>query len=155
VVTVTKDFQGITVNDVSFVHREGSVCYASLPWGPGAAATSKGCGMDSAGAKHRLVSILWDHIGATGRPLWKGPQCSDMAAFPLQVTCGPLGRPQITSGEYRGPAISFSESGGKVWAALCGDGSEIGIDVAETDEFPKEYPFSGFSIRKSLGMPWG
>jgi hypothetical protein len=44
-------------------------------------------------------------------------------------------------GEYRGPAISFSEGGGNVWAALCGDQSDIGIDVAGTDEFQKEYPF--------------
>jgi phosphopantetheinyl transferase (holo-ACP synthase) len=44
-------------------------------------------------------------------------------------------------GEYRGPAISFSEGGGKVWAALCGDRSDIGIDVAGPDEFQKEYPF--------------
>jgi hypothetical protein len=44
-------------------------------------------------------------------------------------------------GEYRGPAISFSECGGHVWAALCGDRSEIGIDVAGADEFQKEYPF--------------
>jgi hypothetical protein len=44
-------------------------------------------------------------------------------------------------GGYRGPAISFSEGGGKVWAALCGDESDIGIDVAGTDEFQREYPF--------------
>jgi phosphopantetheinyl transferase len=44
-------------------------------------------------------------------------------------------------GECPGPAISFSEGGGKVWAALCGDESDIGIDVAGTDEFQREYPF--------------
>jgi phosphopantetheinyl transferase (holo-ACP synthase) len=44
-------------------------------------------------------------------------------------------------GEYRGPAISFSEGGGKIWAALCGDESDIGIDLAETEEFDREYPF--------------
>jgi hypothetical protein len=44
-------------------------------------------------------------------------------------------------GKYRGPAISFSEGGGKVWAALCGDESDIGIDAAGTDEFQSEYPF--------------
>jgi len=44
-------------------------------------------------------------------------------------------------GEYRGPAISFSECGGNIWAALCGDLSDIGIDVAGPDEFQKEYPF--------------
>jgi len=44
-------------------------------------------------------------------------------------------------GESRGPAISFSEGGGKVWAALSGDESDIGIDVAGTDEFQRGYPF--------------
>jgi hypothetical protein len=44
-------------------------------------------------------------------------------------------------GEYRGPAISFSAGGGKVWAALCGDESDVGIDVAGADEFQRAYPF--------------
>jgi phosphopantetheinyl transferase (holo-ACP synthase) len=44
-------------------------------------------------------------------------------------------------GEDLGPAISFSESGGKVWAALCGDASDIGMDVAGPDAFRREYPF--------------
>ena len=68
-------------------------------------------------------------------------QSSNRAAFPIQVVRGPLGRPHLLLGEYRGPAISFSEGGGKVWAALCGDESDIGIDVAGTDEFQREYPF--------------
>jgi phosphopantetheinyl transferase len=44
------------------------------------------------------------------------------------------------SGEERGPAVSFSTCGGKLWAALSGDESEIGIDVAGSDEFQAEYP---------------
>jgi phosphopantetheinyl transferase len=54
---------------------------------------------------------------------------------------GLLGRPHLLYGEFRGPAISFSKGGGRVWAALCGDESDIGIDVAEADEFQREYPF--------------
>ena len=92
-------------------------------------------------AKHRLVSTLWDHLAAMESPLWKRCQSSNRAAFPIQVVRGPLGRPHLLLGEYRGPAISFSEGGGKVWAALCGDESDIGIDVAGTDEFQREYPF--------------
>jgi len=57
------------------------------------------------------------------------------------VVYDPLGRPQLLLGECEGPAISFSEGGGKVWAALCGDESDIGIDVAVNDEFHREYPF--------------
>jgi phosphopantetheinyl transferase len=43
-------------------------------------------------------------------------------------------------GEHRGPAISFSKSGAEVWAALCGDESDIGIDVAGSAEFQEGYP---------------
>jgi phosphopantetheinyl transferase len=74
-------------------------------------------------------------------PLWKRRQSSSGAAFPIQLTRGPLGRPHLFLGEYGGPAISFSEGGGRVWAALSGDESDIGIDVAGSDEFPGEYPF--------------
>ena len=93
-------------------------------------------------AKHRLVSTLWDHLATMESPLWKGCQSSSGTAFPIQLIRGPLGRPHLLLGEYRGPAISFSEGGGKVWAALSGDASDIGIDVAGADEFPGEYPFS-------------
>ena len=108
---------------------------------PCADETLKGCGTNGTGDKHRLVSTLWDHLVAMESPLWKRCQSSNRAAFPIQVVRGPLGRPHLLLGEYRGPAISFSEGGGKVWAALCGDESDIGIDVAGTDEFQREYPF--------------
>ena len=132
---------GLTVHAVSFVHRRGPVFYASLPCGPCAAETLKGGGTNGAGDKHRLVSTLWDHLVAMESPLWKGCQSSNRAAFPIQVVRGLLGRPHLLLGKYRGPAISFSDGGGKVWAALCGDESDIGIDVAGTDEFQREYPF--------------
>jgi hypothetical protein len=138
---VAKDSQGLTVHSVSFFDRRGPVFYASLPCGPCAAETLKGCGTNGAGDKHRLVSTLWDHLMAMESPFWKRCQSSNRAAFPIQVVRGLLGRPHLLLGEYRGPAISFSEGGGKVWAVLCGDESDIGIDVAGTDEFQREYPF--------------
>ena len=65
-----------------------------------------------------------------------------------------LGRPHLLLGKYRGPAISFSEGGGQLWAALCGDESDIGIDVAEADEFQQEDTPSTVSfIHKSFNMP--
>ncbi|HEX5679741.1 MAG TPA: 4'-phosphopantetheinyl transferase superfamily protein [Desulfobacterales bacterium] len=94
-----------------------------------------------AGDKHGLVSTLWDHLAAMESPLWKRCQSSTRAAFPAQVVRSLLGRPHLLLGEYRGPAISFSEGGGNVWAALCGDESDIGIDAAGADEFQREYPF--------------
>ena len=140
-VDVAKDCQGLAVHAVSFVHRSGPVFYASLPCGPCAAETLKGCGTNGAGDKHRLVSTLWDHLMAMESPFWKRCQSSNRTAFTIQVVHDLLGRPHLRLGKYRGPAISFSESGGNVWAALCGDESDIGIDVAGTDEFQREYPF--------------
>jgi len=135
---VAKDCQRLTVHAVSFVHRRGPVFYASMPC---ANETLKGCGTNGAGDKHRLVSTLWDHLVSMGNPLGKCYHSSNRAAFPIQVVCDPLGRPHLLLGEYRGPAISFSEGGGEAWAALCGNESDIGIDVAGADEFQREYPF--------------
>jgi len=140
-VDVAKDCQEITVHVANFVYQRGPVFYASLPYGPCSTETLKRCGTDGAGDKHRLVSILWDHLVAMESPLWKRCHSSNKVAFPIQVVRGLLGRPHLLLGEYRGPAISFSEGGGKVWAALCGDESDIGIDVAGTDEFHRGYPF--------------
>jgi hypothetical protein len=140
-VDVATDCQGLTVHSVSFSHGRGPVFYASLPYGPCATEILKRCRTNGAGDKHRLVSTLWDHLMAMESPLWQRCQSSNRAAFPIQVVHGLLGRPHLLLGEYRGPAISFSEGGGKVWAALCGDESDIGIDVAGTDEFQREYPF--------------
>src|SRR4030043_653523 len=140
-VDVAKDSQGLTVHAASFVHGRGPVFYASLPCGPCAAETLKTSGTNGAWDKPRLVSILWDHLVAMESPFWKCCQSSNRAAFPIQVVRSLLGRPHLLLGEYRGPAISFREGGGKVWAALCGDESDIGIDVAGTDEFQREYPF--------------
>jgi hypothetical protein len=139
---VANDCQGLTVHAASFAHGRGPVFYASLPHGgPCANETFKGSGANGAGDKHRLVSTLWDHLVAMESPLRKRGQSSNRAVSPVQVVSGLLGRPHLLLGEYRGPAISFSAGGGKVWAALCGDECDIGIDVAGTDEFQTEYPF--------------
>ena len=66
---------------------------------------------------------------------------ADGVDLPVRIIHDPLGRPQLRLGECEGPAVSFSEGGGKFWAALCGDASDIGIDAAATDEFPDDYPF--------------
>jgi hypothetical protein len=135
-----QECQGVTVQAVRFVQGRGPVFIASWPGGPCATETLKGCGTSGAGEKHRLISTLWDHLAVGEDSLWKRGRSSD-SAFPIQVVHGLLGRPYLLLGEYFGPAISFSEGAGKVWAALCGDESNIGIDVAGTDEFQGEYPF--------------
>jgi len=124
----------IAIHTVNPVQGRGPVLFASLQ--------RPDChGTNGEDAKHRLVSTLWDHLAAMESPLWKRWESSTRGELPIQVIRGPLGRPHLLLGEYRGPAISFSEGGGKVWAALSGDESDIGIDVAGADEFPGEYPF--------------
>jgi len=135
---VEQDHREITAHTMGSVHGRGPVFYASLPC---ANDILNRCGADGAGYKNRLVSTLWEHFVAMEIPLWKRCQSHNKAAFPIQVARGLLGRPHLLLGEIRGPAISFSQGGGNVWAALCGDKSDIGVDVAGADEFPIGYPF--------------
>jgi phosphopantetheinyl transferase (holo-ACP synthase) len=135
---VIKDCQEITVKAVSFPHQRGTVLYACSPCDT---ETIAGHRASRTADKIHLVSILQEHlVGMKGSP-WTDCRFSNRADLPIQVVHDPLGRPQLLLGECEGPAISFSEGGGKIWAALCGDTSDIGIDAAGTDEFPKEYPF--------------
>jgi phosphopantetheinyl transferase len=135
---MAQDHDETTVHTMSPVHGRGPVFFASMPC---ANETLKGCETTEAGDKHGLVTTLLDHLVAMESPLWKRCQFSNRAVFPVRVVRGRLGRPHLLFGEYRGPAISFSKGGGKTWAALCGDESDIGIDVAGADEFQREYPF--------------
>lgn len=125
-VALTEDCQGSIVHAVRFLHGSGPVFYACLPRGDE--------------ARRRLASRLWDHLAATESPCWQRCQSAAVETSPIQLERGLLGRPHLLLGEYPGPAISFSESGGRVWAALCGDGADIGIDAAGNDEFQGEYP---------------
>jgi phosphopantetheinyl transferase len=84
--------------------------------------------------KINLVSIMLEHLAEMEDFSWADN-------LPIQIVHDPLGRPQLLLGETAGPAISFSEAQGKIWAALCNDTSDIGIDAAGTDEFPQDYPF--------------
>ncbi len=120
------------------VNRRGPVFYA---WLPGDPETPKGHEANAEEARHRLVSVLWDHLVAMDSALRTSYLCSNRAAFPIRVVRDPLGKPHFLLGAYQGPAISFSEGGGKVWAALCGDESDVGIDVAEAAQFQGDYPF--------------
>lgn len=133
-----QDREGVTVHSMNPDCQRGPVYYASLPRD---FETTTGHGTNVEEVKHRLVSTLWDHRVEMETPMWKRCQSSSRTAFPIQVVSGLLGRPHLLVGELRGPAISFTEGEGKVWAALCGDESDIGIDVAGTDEFQGEYPF--------------
>lgn len=158
-VHMAQDRDGVTVLTMNSVHQSGPVFFASLPCGPRDEAPPKGPGTDGEKAKLRLVSTLWNHLAASENPLWKRGKSSNSDDYPIQVVRGPLGRPQLLLGESRGPAISFSKGGGRVWAALCGDDSDIGIDVAESDEFRRDYPvqrvFHPEEFEHALGLADG
>ena len=137
-VGVIRDGREITVKAVRFPYQTGTVLYTCSP------SDTETIGSHRAGRtadKVHLVSILREHLagmGAYPRTNCRYPVGTDL---PIQVVHDPLGRPQLRLGDREGPAVSFSESGGKLWAALCGDVSDIGIDAVGTNEFPKEYPF--------------
>lgn len=135
---MAQDREEITVHTLNPAHQRGPVFYASLPH---ESAASCGLGADREEAKYRLVSTLWDHLAVRHPPPGERPQGSPGASSPIRVGCAGLGRPQLFLGPGRGPGISFSEGGGRLWAALSGDDSDIGIDVAGTREFHGEYPF--------------
>ena len=132
-----KDREGLTVHTMNPFHGRGPIFYASLPSDPEIPKRPQRNGDE---AKHRLISILWDHLLAIDSRLWTFHRSSRGAAFPIQVVRDRLGKPRLLLGAHRGPAISFSEGGGRIWAALCGDESDMGIDVAEAVEFQGAYP---------------
>ena len=134
---VARDRQEVTVQAVRFVPCGSIVFYASVP---GNSATSTACATRRMENRRRLVTILLEHLRAKEIPLWKCPHFSNKIALPIQLVHDTLGRPHLRLGEHRGPAISFSTAGEEVWAALCGDESDIGIDVAGNDEFREGYP---------------
>lgn len=140
-----KDCREITVKAVRFPYQSGTVLYAC-----------SSCDTESV-SDHRarrtadqihLVSILLDHL--TGMEESPG-RFSNRADESVQILHDPLGRPQLRLGELDGPAISFSEGGNKLWAALCEGASGIGIDVAQTADFPTEYPFHRVFHAQELG----
>lgn len=134
------DCTRVTVHAMNNTYQKWPVFYASLPCVPSTAETSTEQGTTGDDTKRRLVSILWDHLATMEHPLWNGCQSSFMSDVPIRVQRGMLGRPQLMVGKNRGPSISFSEGGGRIWAALCADDSDVGIDVAGSDEFPSAYP---------------
>ena len=132
-----QDRQEGIVQAMRLVPSGGVVFYASVS---GNSATSTGCVTRRTENRRRLVTILWEHLRAKESPLWKRPRFSNRVALPIRLVHDALGRPHLLVGEHRGPAISFSTAGEEVWAALCDDESDIGIDVAGSAEFQEGYP---------------
>ena len=137
-VDVIKDCQEITVKAVRFPHQRGTVLYACLPCD-----TETIAGHRASGQQIRFIwylfcgSILWGWKVLPGQTVVSPIE----RIYQFRWSMARLAGRNCCWENCEGPAISFSEGGGKIWAALCGDPSDIGIDVAGTDEFPKEYPF--------------
>ena len=128
----------IAVHTLKCAAENGTVLYASLPFGSAPRVTEA----DRDAAKQRLVVTLWDHLAAGKAAPGNRPFIARSAGFPIRLSCDRLGKPGLLSGAERGPAISFSEGGGRLWAALSGDVDfEIGIDVAGFQEFQGSFPF--------------
>ena len=128
---MAKVCEGITVHMMNPFHQREPVFYASLQLG---SETPKESGPNREETRHRLASTLWHYRAVRGNS--PGNSRTDS---PIQVVSGLRGRPHLLVGGYR-VAISFSEGGGKIWAALSGGESDIGIDAAVSDEFQKGYP---------------
>jgi phosphopantetheinyl transferase len=153
---VAQDRREGIVQAVRLVPCGSVVFYASVP---GNSATSTGCATRRTENRRRLVTILWEHLRAEEGPLWKRPHFSNRVALPVRLVHDPLGRPHLLVGGLRGPAISFSTAGEEDWAALCGDESDIGIDVAGSAEFQEGYPvhrvFHGQELHQALELAGG
>ena len=148
---VAQDRQEGIVQAVRLVPCGGVVFYASVP---GNSATSAGCGTRQTENRRRLATLLWEHLRTKESPPGKHPHFSNRVALPIQLVHDTLGRPHLLLGEHRGPAISFSTAGEEVWAALCGDESDIGIDVAGSAEFQEGYPVHRVFHAQELHQAW-
>lgn len=129
--------QDIKVETANFPQHGETVFYACSPSGTDAAARSEA---GRTAKKIGLLSVLRKRLAGREDSPWTDRRFPGQADLPIQLVHDPLGRPRLRLGEWEGPSISFSEAGGNLWAAVCGDPSDIGIDEAGTDEFPKEYP---------------
>ena len=100
----------------------GPVLYASDLAGPG--------------AKERLVRRLL--AGLPGRETG-GAAPREQGPVILETTV--LGQPRLRLNGQPGPAVSFSQAAGCLWAALTFAG-QVGVDAALPSEFEENYPWA-------------
>jgi hypothetical protein len=82
-----------------------------------------------AGAKERLVRRLLASLPGQAAP---GPASLELTA---------LGQPRLFLGGQPGPAVSFSQAAGRLYAALTCTG-QVGVDAAMPAEFEAGYPMA-------------
>jgi phosphopantetheinyl transferase (holo-ACP synthase) len=83
-------------------------------------------------AKERLVRRLL--AGLPGRE-------TDAAVPPLTLETTALGQPRLLLKGRSGPAVSFAQAAGRLWAALTPVG-QVGVDAALPSEFEESYPWA-------------
>ncbi len=132
------DAQGIAVHGTRIFHGKARGFFASTPCEQ---QTFRGGTITGIDEKLRLATILWDYVASKEGYWGIDDQSANQGLLPVSVVAGLLGKPRLMRGAEQGPAISFSTCGSELWAALSGDASEIGIDVAASSEFRAVYPY--------------
>jgi hypothetical protein len=89
-----------------------------------------------AGAKERLVRQLL--AGLPGQETGGARQPAP-GTVSLELTA--LGQPRLFLGGQPGPAISFSQAAGRIYAAMTSAG-QVGVDAAMPAEFEADYPLA-------------
>jgi len=89
-----------------------------------------------AGAKERLVRRLLASLPGQDRG---GAGQSSPGTVSLELTA--LGQPRLILGGQPGPAVSFSQAAGRIYAALTPAG-QVGVDAAMPAEFGAGYPMA-------------
>ena len=100
----------------------GPVLYASDLAGPG--------------AKERLVRRLLASLPGQDPGFASQPEL-----WPVSLELTALGQPRLRLNGQPGPAVSFSQAAGRLWAALTPAG-QVGVDAALPSEFEEGYPMA-------------
>lgn len=156
VVASSPDCHEVIVQTMQLVPDGGVVLYASMPQDFKTSTNDATQRMEN---RCQLITILWEHLRAKKSSPWQYSHFSNRVAFPIQLIHDALGQPNLLFGKNRGPSISFTTAGDKVWAAIACDESDIGIDVAGSAEFPEDYPrqrvFHAPELRQALELADG
>ena len=89
-----------------------------------------------AGAKERLVRRLLASL-----PGRETDGAGQSAPGPVSLELTALGQPRLFLGGQPGPAISFSQAAGRIYAAMTCTG-QVGVDAAMPAEFEAGYPMA-------------
>jgi len=90
----------------------------------------------SAGAKERLVRRLLASL-----PGQQTDNAGQSAPGPVSLELTALGQPRLFLGGQPGPAVSFSQAAGRIYAAMTCTG-QVGVDAAMPAEFEAGYPLA-------------